>query len=128
MTKQYYFIPGMGTTKEVFKGLDFKGDSVHYLEFPEPLKDESLKDYSARMAEVISDENENILIGMSMGGFIAQEISLIKKVEKIKQRPRAYVRAPKKNSKKFGRNSQKTAFLSFFRCFTVNHWSKVKNS
>ena len=83
MTKQYYFIPGMGTTKEVFKGLDFKGDSVHYLEFPEPLKDESLKDYSARMAEVISDENENILIGMSMGGFIAQEISLIKKVEKL---------------------------------------------
>lgn len=83
MAKQLYLIPGMGTTKEVFKYLDFKGDNVHYLEFPEPLKDETLKEYSARMAEVISDKDENILIGMSMGGFVAQEISLIKKVDKL---------------------------------------------
>jgi pimeloyl-ACP methyl ester carboxylesterase len=83
MAKHIYFIPGMGTTKEVFKNIDLQVENVHYIEFPEPKKDESLKGYSARMAENISDENENILIGMSMGGFIAQEISLIKKVDKL---------------------------------------------
>ena len=83
MPKSYYFIPGIGTTKEVFKFLDFKDENATYLEFPEPELNETLKSYTARMAEVISDDDENILIGMSMGGFIAQEISLIRKVEKL---------------------------------------------
>ncbi len=83
MTKHIYFIPGMGTTKDVFKHIDLKVENIHFLEYPEPKKEDSLKAYSTRMAEGISDENENILIGMSMGGFIAQEISLVKKVDKL---------------------------------------------
>lgn len=83
MARHIYFIPGMGTTKEVFKNIDLHVDNVHYLEFPEPEKEETLKEYSHRMALPISDENENILIGMSMGGFVAQEISLLKKVAKL---------------------------------------------
>ena len=83
MARHIYFIPGMGTTKEVFKNIDLHVDNIHYLEFPEPEKEETLKEYSQRMALPISDENENILIGMSMGGFIAQEISLLKKVDKL---------------------------------------------
>ena len=73
----------MGTTKEVFGKLNIQVPNVTYLEFPEPKKGEGLKSYAARMAEPISDDDENILVGMSMGGFIAQEISILKNIKKL---------------------------------------------
>jgi len=73
----------MGTTKEVFSKLDLPLNGVEYLEFPEPKPDEDLKTYAERMAEPIKDSDENILVGLSMGGFVAQEITQFKKIKKI---------------------------------------------
>ena len=73
----------MGTTKEVFSELNLPHGEIEYLEFPEPKLNEDLKEYSSRMAEEIDDSNENILVGLSMGGFVAQEITRIRRIEKV---------------------------------------------
>jgi pimeloyl-ACP methyl ester carboxylesterase len=77
-----YFIPGMGTTSEVFSDLDLDKE-YRFLEFLEPFKDENLSQYATRMNESIQHKEEIILVGMSMGGFIAQEIAALRPVKKI---------------------------------------------
>lgn len=55
-----------------------------YLNWIEPKKNESIKDYAIRFSKRIDfDNGAVILIGHSLGGIIAQEISAIKPVEKI---------------------------------------------
>ena len=78
-----YFMPGMCANSMIFErielGLNFKS---HYLDWIPPLKNESLSNYVFRLSKNIKYEN-SILIGVSFGGIIVQELSKILKIKKI---------------------------------------------
>ncbi|MBS1599856.1 MAG: alpha/beta hydrolase [Bacteroidetes bacterium] len=79
-----YFISGLGADERVFKHISLpEGYEAVYLKWIDPLKNETLTDYSLRMAGKIDMTKPFIIIGLSMGGMIASEISRHFKPETI---------------------------------------------
>ena len=78
-----YLMPGMSANSLIFEKIKLNGNfKLHYLEWIDPKKNESLKDYSIRFSKKINHKNP-ILIGVSFGGILVQEISKIIDVRKI---------------------------------------------
>ena len=73
----------MGANSKVFERLKFDDYNLNYIEWIIPYKNESLVEYSKRMAVDIDRSKPVILIGLSFGGIIVQEISKFIDVEKI---------------------------------------------
>lgn len=74
MTKaHYYIISGLGADHRIFARLNLPKNHTH-LAWIDNLPNEDLSSYAARMAKGIKHENP-ILIGLSFGGIICQEIS-----------------------------------------------------
>ncbi len=71
-----YFIPGMAAGSAIFDKLTLPEDSydVAVIEWIIPLKDESLTEYAKRMAKFVI-KPQAVLIGVSFGGVVAQEMS-----------------------------------------------------
>lgn len=82
--KNIYFMPGMAANCEIFKNikLDTSKYNLHFLEWLEPHSSESLYHYCKRIAKQIT-ANKPILIGVSFGGIIVQEVAKIIKTEKV---------------------------------------------
>lgn len=77
-----YAIPGLGTDERIFSRLQLPYH-LHFLQWLEPQARESLQAYAQRMAAQIPAGEPVILLGVSFGGIIAQEIAAIRPVEKI---------------------------------------------
>lgn len=79
-----YFIPGMAAGPEIFKNIKFPKDKyrTEVLEWLIPEKDETLLEYSKRMADRVKEPNA-ILIGVSFGGVVAQEMDQFLKLRKL---------------------------------------------
>ncbi len=76
-------MPGMAASPRIFELLKFPDYfSVEFLSWIPPLKKEELSDYALRMSKKIKHENP-ILIGVSLGGILVQEISKIIKCHKV---------------------------------------------
>ncbi|WP_456376745.1 alpha/beta hydrolase [Lutibacter sp.] len=72
-----YFIPGLAASPKIFEFLQFPESKfeLHYLEWLLPLSNkESIEDYAKRMANLVTEKNP-VLIGVSFGGIMAQEMS-----------------------------------------------------
>ena len=81
--KIIYLMPGMAASPKIFELLEFpESFSIKYLDWIMPLKSEKLTDYAYRMSLFIKCENP-ILIGVSLGGILVQEISKFIKCQKI---------------------------------------------
>jgi len=77
-----YLMPGMAANHLIFEGLNLPENFViHYLEWLLPEEKESLSSYCERLSADIKGSNI-ILIGVSFGGIIVQEISKIISVKK----------------------------------------------
>jgi pimeloyl-ACP methyl ester carboxylesterase len=71
-----YFVSGLAADSRVFKNICLPQHCEPvFLEWIEPLKNESLKDYALRMAGSINTAEPFALIGLSMGGMITAEIA-----------------------------------------------------
>ena len=81
MNKIYVF-SGLGVEKRVYDNIDFGTLDVEFIDWIEPLKNESLENYALRISEKITCDNP-ILIGLSFGGMLVAEISKIINVKKI---------------------------------------------
>lgn len=70
-----YFIPGMAAGPEIFDHIQLPENqyTIEVLEWMIPEKEESLKEYALRMAKRVTEPNP-ILIGVSFGGIVAQEM------------------------------------------------------
>jgi pimeloyl-ACP methyl ester carboxylesterase len=82
---QIYFVPGLAASKKIFENLKFPKDKfeTHCIEWKIPLSlEESITDYAKRMCDEIKHENP-VLIGVSFGGIMVQEMSKIIKTKKI---------------------------------------------
>ena len=81
--KNIYLMPGMAASPKIFELLKFPNSfSVEFLSWISPTKNEKLSDYAYRMSKLIKHENP-ILIGVSLGGILVQEISKIISCEKV---------------------------------------------
>jgi pimeloyl-ACP methyl ester carboxylesterase len=71
-----YFIPGLGADKRVFRHISLPETcEAVYLEWLKPEKRESLEKYSIRMSQQIQSDEPFYVLGLSLGGMIAAEIT-----------------------------------------------------
>jgi|SRR5690554_266443 len=79
-----YFIPGMAAGPEIFDHIQLPEDqyTIEILEWMIPKKEESLKDYAQRMANRVTAPNP-ILVGVSFGGIVAQEMDAFLDLKKL---------------------------------------------
>jgi len=77
----YYILSGLGADERVFSRIDFPVNHTH-LHWIENKPNETLAEYAARLAQNIKHDNP-ILIGLSFGGIMAQEIAAITPVKQL---------------------------------------------
>ncbi len=79
-----YFVPGLAAGKEIFKNIRLpeKRFQTHILEWLIPKKKESISSYAARMAVNVKHENA-VLIGVSFGGVVVQEMAHFLRLKKL---------------------------------------------
>ena len=85
MTKTHvYFMPGMAASSAIFERIRLSDDlfETHLLEWVLPKKMETLHNYAQRMAKKITHD-EVILIGVSFGGILVQEMKQFLNVRKV---------------------------------------------
>lgn len=75
-----YFVPGLAASTSIFEYIQLPEDyEIHLLPWLVPLsKDESIKDYAMRMCHSITAE-KHVLVGVSFGGIMVQEMCKISK-------------------------------------------------
>ena len=82
-TIHVYLMPGMSANSLIFEKIKFPSNfTLHYLDWIEPRKNESLEIYAKRFSKIIIYKNP-VLIGVSFGGVLVQEIAKIIKCKKI---------------------------------------------
>ncbi|MGE5942764.1 MAG: alpha/beta hydrolase [Flavobacteriales bacterium] len=79
-----YFMPGMAASPKIFEYIKLPENQfqVHYLEWLLPVDNESIEDYSLRLSKHVKHDNV-VLIGVSFGGVIVQEIAKHIKLRKL---------------------------------------------
>ncbi len=79
-----YLMPGMAANPTIFEHIKLPEDQfeIHWLDWIIPLKDESLTDYAKRMTKQIKHDNI-VLLGVSFGGILVQEMAKFVKVRKL---------------------------------------------
>ena len=80
-----YLMPGLAAGPEIFENLTLSKEhyELHYLTWKDPLAlEESITNYAMRMCDEIKHDNP-VLIGVSFGGVIVQEMSKFIDVKKI---------------------------------------------
>ncbi len=79
-----YFVPGLAAGKEIFNHLSLPQDrfDITIIEWIIPFENESLTQYAQRMAAFVTAPNA-VLVGVSFGGVVAQEMSAFLKLHKL---------------------------------------------
>ena len=79
-----YFVPGMAAGPEIFRNIKLPDDKyrLEVLEWLIPAKNESLQHYAKRMAARVKEPNA-ILIGVSFGGVVVQEMEQFLTLKKL---------------------------------------------
>ena len=78
-----YLMPGMAASPKIFELIKFPLNyKIIYLTWIKPKTNETMKAYAKRMSLFIIDDNP-VLIGVSFGGILVQEISKYIKVKKL---------------------------------------------
>ena len=79
-----YFMPGMAASPLIYENISLPLDqfTIHHLDWLIPKTKESLEHYCRRLMQDIYHENP-VLIGVSFGGVIVQELAKLIKVEKL---------------------------------------------
>ena len=79
-----YFMPGLAASSSIFDNIKLPEDTFEMikLDWIHPLKGESLKHYAKRLTESVT-KKDAVLIGVSFGGVIVQEMARIIPVRKV---------------------------------------------
>lgn len=79
-----YFMPGMAANPSIFENISLPEDKfeMHYLKWIIPEEKETLESYAKRMAAKIDNPNP-VLVGVSFGGILVQEMSKFIEVKKL---------------------------------------------
>ena len=82
MSKKIFVISGLGADHEVFHKLDLPGYELIHIKWVETKKNESLAAYATKLLPQITEANP-IVMGLSLGGMLALEVSKQIQTEKI---------------------------------------------
>ena len=79
-----YLMPGMAANPSIFERIKLPEDQfvIHWLEWMIPITNETLSSYAKRMCEHIHHYNA-VLLGVSFGGILVQEMSKHIKLRKL---------------------------------------------
>lgn len=79
-----YLMPGLAANPKIFEHIKLPEDEfkIHWLEWMLPHKKESLESYAKRMITHVKEDNV-VLLGVSFGGILVQEMSKFVKVRKL---------------------------------------------
>lgn len=79
-----YFMPGMAASPTIFENIKLPEEQfeMHLLEWELPLPKESLSDYAKRMSSKVV-HNDCILVGVSFGGILVQEMKQFVNPKKV---------------------------------------------
>lgn len=80
-----YFVPGLAANKSIFEYISLSEENfeLHFLEWIIPISlEESIENYAKRMCAAIKHESP-ILIGVSFGGIVVQEMSKLIQCKKV---------------------------------------------
>ncbi|MDP2161964.1 MAG: alpha/beta hydrolase [Flavobacterium sp.] len=79
-----YFMPGLAASTTIFERIELPEEQfeIYLLQWIIPLKKESLEAYALRLSKYITHENP-VLVGVSFGGILVQELSKIIPVRKV---------------------------------------------
>ena len=78
-----YLMPGMAASQKIFELIKFPSYyKITYMSWIKPNSNETIKSYAKRMSVFIIDVNP-VLVGVSFGGILVQEISKYIKVKKL---------------------------------------------
>lgn len=78
-----FFMPGMAANPKIFEFINLPINfKINHLEWKMPIKNESISDYALRISAPIKGKNI-IIIGVSFGGILVQEISKIIDCKKV---------------------------------------------
>jgi len=79
-----YFMPGMAANPSIFEHINLQEDlfKTHWLEWIIPIPKECIEDYAKRLAKKVEYKN-SVLIGVSFGGIIVQEMSKFLTLKKL---------------------------------------------
>ncbi|HET8753777.1 MAG TPA: alpha/beta hydrolase [Salinimicrobium sp.] len=79
-----YFVPGLAAASSIFENIRLPEDrfQIHLVDWLIPGADESLEDYARRLCKFIKHE-DIVLLGVSFGGVIVQEMAQFLKVKRL---------------------------------------------
>lgn len=78
-----YFLPGMAANVSIFEFIKLPDYyKTHTIPWEIPRKNESMKSYAKRFSEYVKEPN-SVLLGVSFGGIIAQEMSEFLSLRKL---------------------------------------------
>jgi len=79
-----YLMPGMAANPTIFEYIKLPEDQyeIHWLKWQIPDKEETLQEYAQRMCNFIKHDNI-VLLGVSFGGILVQEMCKLIKVKKL---------------------------------------------
>lgn len=79
--RKIYIFSGLGVDKRVFDNIDFSGLNIAFVDWIDPLKNETFESYAYRISKDF--EENSVLIGLSFGGMLAVEVSKTIPVKKV---------------------------------------------
>ena len=79
-----YFVSGLAADKEIFENIKLSETTynLHVISWLIPSKKETIAQYARRMAAFVTEKNA-VLVGVSFGGVVAQEMSSYLKLKKL---------------------------------------------
>jgi pimeloyl-ACP methyl ester carboxylesterase len=78
-----YCLPGLGVDHRLFDRCDLGTAEVVKLDWPVMPRGSSLADYAAALAARVNKREPHVLLGVSMGGMVAQEMAAITGPRKV---------------------------------------------
>jgi pimeloyl-ACP methyl ester carboxylesterase len=82
LSMKIYLISGLGVDQRAFKNLEFPFPS-QFIQWVTPDKTDTLVSYSHKLINQIDTSEEVILVGVSFGGMISQEIAKVIRCKKV---------------------------------------------
>lgn len=115
-----YFMPGMAASPKIFENIKLPEDTfeMFFLEWLLPMDHETLAEYVKRIALNIKHENP-VLIGVSFGGLIVQEVSKLIKARKV------IIISSVRSSMEFPRRMKFAKMTHAYRIFPTRLMEKV---
>lgn len=82
MIMKIYCFSGLGADERVFQNMNFHPHEVIHMKWIMPKENESLQSYALRMGTSINQDEPFVLMGLSFGGMLVQELSKTTKPHK----------------------------------------------